>query len=351
MHRSLKAWIRVAVSYGLYYTGLLQLWQTIAMRRKAVVLMYHRVLDSDQQHRTGSHPAIVIDHATFDAHLSLLKRRFNVLSPAEFASHLEHGTPFPDRSCLITFDDGWRDNVTNAWPTLQRYDLPALIFLPVNYVGSKRLFWPEALSHLLCLAVIDVRRHPERRAVYASLLADSHLAPVLDLADEDPRPAVVNVVRADRSKGRAAMEALVMRLAEALRIDTERSGWDADDGFMGWEEVAAMASDGIAFGGHGADHHLLTQVPLDTARAEIVESKRVLDAKLPAPVTTFSYPNGYWTPEVKALVRDAGYRLAFVTKRGFVSCTDDPFTVGRLNVHQAMTSSKPMLLARIVGLL
>ena len=171
--------IKVAVSYGLYYTGLLQLWQRVIMRRKAVVLMYHRVLTDEERQLTGSHPAIVIDRETFASHMALLKRRFSVLSLEEFARHIEQKIPFPDSSCLITFDDGWRDNVTNALPILQRHGLPALIFLPVNYIGCRRLFWPEALTHLLVRAVLEVRRHPERRDRLRSILAPAGLDGVL----------------------------------------------------------------------------------------------------------------------------------------------------------------------------
>jgi peptidoglycan/xylan/chitin deacetylase (PgdA/CDA1 family) len=115
-------------------------------------------------------------------------------------------------------------------------------------------------------------------------------------------------------------------------------------------QADAMARRRVAFGGHGAEHLLLTQVSRPEAEAEIRLSKDVLDRRLNHWIPTFSYPNGYWTSEIADMVRAAGYRLAFITRRGFVSCDDDPFKIRRINVQENLAATTPMLLARILGL-
>lgn len=348
----LKHAIKVALAYALYYSGLMQLLQRVVMRQRAVVLMYHRVLTSDERTRTGSHDAIVVDSATFDHHMRLLKRRFRVLSLAEFADRFESGEPFPNSSCLITFDDGWHDNLTNALPVLQKYGLPAVVFLPVSFIGTARMFWPEALTTVLLAAIRTVRERPERRARLALLLDPFGLTGVLDLPDPDPRPATVLAVRRAPARPRRDREALIAALSGELGLSPDRVHAGASvDRFVDWAQVEAMSRSGVAFGGHGMDHHLLTQVPADVVKSEIHECRDALAARSITALPTFSYPNGYWTPQVRQEVEAAGYRLAFVTKRGFVSSQDDPLTIRRLNVHEAMTASNPMFLARVVGLL
>ena len=81
--------------------------------------MYHRVLTRGRTSVGGSHPALVVERETF--------ARSD--GGPEAALHRDVGrgvrradgakTPFPDSTCLITFDDGWRDNFTNALPSLQ----------------------------------------------------------------------------------------------------------------------------------------------------------------------------------------------------------------------------------------
>lgn len=69
--------------------------------------------------------------------------------PNEVAQIINTGMEFPPRSCLITFDDGWKDNYTYAYPVLKRHHIPALIFLTTDFIGTSRAFWHEQLGDLL----------------------------------------------------------------------------------------------------------------------------------------------------------------------------------------------------------
>jgi peptidoglycan/xylan/chitin deacetylase (PgdA/CDA1 family) len=338
-----------ALTYTLYYTGLLVLWKRIVMRRRAVVLMYHRVLEPGERDHAASHPALVVTRQTFERQMEALRRHFVVLSLEEFAERMAHGTPFPTASCVITFDDGWRDNFTNALPILKRYGLPALIFLPANFIGAQRVFWQEGLTRLLTLAVGRVRTQPDSRARLEALLSPLGLESLLSLDEANPRPAILQAVDLQKRTDRARVAALITDLAAELDVRLEDLA--RIDGFMTWEQVADMARHGVDFGGHGADHRLLTYISPEEAGAEIQTSKAMLEERFRDTTPTFSYPNGYFTPAIAETVKASGYRLAFTTHRGFVSSTDDPFTVHRLNIHESVTDTTPMFLARVVGIL
>ena len=339
--------LKVVVSHTLYNLGLLQLWQAYAMRGKAVVLMYHRVLTPGERDASSSHPALVVERETFARQMAFLKRRFRVLSVEEFAAFLERRKPFPNSSCLITFDDGWRDNYENALPALRAHGLPALMFLPVNYIGHPRVFWQEALTHLLVRAIGAARRDGAARQRLVELLTPTGLTAVLDITAADPKPSVFAAVDSQKRWPRALIEDLLRRLAEELGIRLEDLA--ATDGFMSWEQVQSMGTHRVAFGAHGVEHLLLSKVSPEEAEHEIRESWTVVDARLKPAVKTFSYPNGYTTPDVVGRVKAAGYRLAFVTRWGFVSPASDPLTLPRRNVHEGGTASGPMFLARLMG--
>ncbi len=342
--------IKAIICHALYAIGLLQLWQRMALRKRAVVLMYHRVLTSEEQLKTNSHPGIVVDRATFAKQMAILKRRFEVLSIDKFMSRMEQQVPFDDSSCLITFDDGWRDNFSNALPILQRYALPAIVFLPVNFVGSRRRFWQEQLTHLTYQAVVQVRKEPDRYHKIKCLLAPVCLESALDLQESGLRDAVMERVRRHKELAPSLIAKALADLANELHTCTD--GTEDVDGFLDWDQVVTMSQQGIRFGGHGAEHRLLTNVPVDEASAELRRAKEVIDSHLreQEPCFSFSYPNGNCSPSVVDLVKKSGYRIAFTTERGFVKCDDDRFTVRRINIHEGMTSSIPMFLARIVGL-
>ena len=219
--------VRMAISHTLYYSGVLHLWLRLALRRKAVVLAYHRVLTPEQRARTASQQGLVVEDGTFARHVALLTRLFTVLTLDEFADHLTRRRPFHGPCCLITFDDGWIDNFENALPVLRAHQLPAVMFLPVNFIGRRRLFTREALTHLLVRAIAVSRQEPGRRDGLRAQLAPLGLGPVLDVEDEDPLRAVLMLVGAHRYASGPAFEALVASLSAEFGVsDADLSDLD-----------------------------------------------------------------------------------------------------------------------------
>ena len=339
--------VKALLAHTLYSLGVLDLWRSRALRQRAVVLMYHRVLSAEARAATASHPGYLLSDATFARQMAYLKRCFTVLSERQFVQHLDEGRPFPDSSCLITFDDGWHDNLTHALPVLRRHDLPATIYLPVNFVGSRRLFWREGLTHGLVAAVQRVRSGAEPERLRAVLRAHG-FEEVLAVTDNDPRRAVVEIVAQQARRGRQDDGALLDALQNILHVDIE--ALPTPDTFLSWAEVADMAAAGVSFGAHGVEHRLLGALPHAEAEHEVRESKRVVADHVDGPVLGISYPNGSVTPAVRAMVAAAGYRVAYTTEPGTVAAGDDRFMIKRVNVHEDMTGSTPMFLARIVGL-
>ncbi|MCC7181502.1 MAG: polysaccharide deacetylase family protein [Acidobacteria bacterium] len=340
--------LKMAAVHVLYYCGILGAWQRWALRRKAVVLMYHRVLTDDELHRSASHPAITVTSTTFERQMALLKKRFRVLSLEQFADHLERRVPFPSSAALVTFDDGWRDNYTNALPVLERYGLPAVVFVPSGYIGTRRVFWQEALVHLLLRAARLAREDSGSRSRLTMLLSRWCLDQMLDLPESQLKSGAVAAVGRLKPESKDVRQQLLHDLALELGAATDELA-DAD-GFIDWEQLHDMSKRGIAFGGHGVDHLLLTQASREEIDREVCGTREFLDHRLGTAVPTFSYPNGYLNPSIVERVRSAGYRLAFTTRRALIDCSDDPMMIGRVNIHEAVTGSNPMFLARLIGL-
>jgi peptidoglycan/xylan/chitin deacetylase (PgdA/CDA1 family) len=340
--------VRSTVAYGLYYSGLLGLWCRAALRRRAVVLTYHRVLSPDASARTWSHPGIVVTRETFDSHVSTLKRFFRVLSLEEFVAGLERPDGFAEPSCLITFDDGWRDTFTEAWPVLRRHDAPAVVFLPVDFIGAARMFWQEELSALLYEAW-SRRSDADLREACERACAAHDFPPVFDADAAAVRPLIS--ARVNTLKRRPL--SVPRQLIADLRAILGSAGEDLAgvDGFMTWDEVREMHHGGTAFGGHGTTHRLLTTLTPDEVAEEAQRSRDTIASKLGAAPASFSYPNGDWDATVAGQVERAGYTVSFSTERGLVAGADHRFSIKRVNMHEDMTRRTPLFLARLVGLI
>jgi peptidoglycan/xylan/chitin deacetylase (PgdA/CDA1 family) len=98
-------------------------------------------------HKVDNQPlALSLSPQEFDEQMSYLAENgYNTISPDQLSAYLKYGRPLPDKPVLITFDDGYRDNYTNAFPILKKYGFTATIFLVTSLVGhdDRFLTWDQ----------------------------------------------------------------------------------------------------------------------------------------------------------------------------------------------------------------
>jgi len=273
------------------------------------ILIYHRVLPA---------PDLLlheeVDAALFDWQMRLTKECFCVLPLDEGIDRMERGT-LPPRALAITFDDGYADNVTVALPILQRYGLQATFFIATDFLDGGRMWndsiietFRRASGNLLDLDHLNLGRHPiattkERRTATDAVIAEIKYRPT------DARLDIVDAIR------------------EAARASLP------DDLMMSTEQVRLLHRAGMTIGGHTCSHPILTRVPDDQARAEIVEGGRILANIVGEPIALFAYPNGRPGADYDArhvrIVREAGFKAAVTTSWGAARRDSDRFQLPR----------------------
>lgn len=100
--------------------------------------MYHSVSDDPEP---GVHPyyRLATPPALFRDHLSILSDQgFSVVSLHEAVAALSRADAEAPKVAVITFDDGFRDFLTDAWPALSSRSFTATVFLPTDYIGEPR---------------------------------------------------------------------------------------------------------------------------------------------------------------------------------------------------------------------
>ncbi|MCH4166501.1 MAG: polysaccharide deacetylase family protein [Megasphaera sp.] len=103
------------------------------------VLNYHQVNDR-------FYTPITTTTANFEEQMKYLHDHgYHSITQAQFQDYIENEGPLPDKPVLITFDDGYEDNYSQAWPILKKYDMTATIFLVTGYVSYYPLYltWDE----------------------------------------------------------------------------------------------------------------------------------------------------------------------------------------------------------------
>lgn len=113
----------------------------VASHYTAPILMYHYIND-EEPHRSK----LGVSPATFEKQMRFLRRHnYNVITLEELANLIAGKNKIPRKTVAITFDDGYLDNYTNAYPVLKKYNIPATIFVVINRIG-KRLGGDDYMS-------------------------------------------------------------------------------------------------------------------------------------------------------------------------------------------------------------
>jgi len=142
------------------------------------------------------------------------------------------------------------------------------------------------------------------------------------------------------------------RILSALSEEVGEDPASEERVFLTWEEVGEMFRSGIVrFGSHTESHRILTTLSDDEVAFELRRSKeRLVAAGVVDPaIIPFAYPNGNHTDRIAAMVREAGYRLAVTTEKGWnrAKPVPDAYRLKRIGVHQDIASTDAMFCCRL----
>jgi len=300
-----------------------RLWPVVPKGR-AVVLRYHRVAGPPE--RSGP---LSVTAQEFEAQLQFLSKRCQVVSAREIVAAIAELKPLPSRAVAITFDDGYDDNYTQAFPLLQTYGVPATFLVTAGWIGTEKVLWWDRLHDYLRQAAAAGTRPAgleDLPEAVAALLARANLrAPGVAARLE----AALVVGLRERAESPEQLDDLVERIAAALG-----AGEPDPDRYrpMDWDQVRAMRDAGMEIGSHTMSHARLSVAPPERAFEELDGSKQLIERELDEPIALVAYPAGACSQDVLDLACEAAYLGGFTTASGSVGPGDDPFALRRIGV-------------------
>src|SRR5207245_2742930 len=90
-----------------------------------------------------------LDAVLFEEQIEFLSQEYAVIPLAEAIERLSHRLPLPQRAVSLTFDDGFRSFYTTANAIIERFQVPATVFLVTSLIGTRQPPWPEQLFNAL----------------------------------------------------------------------------------------------------------------------------------------------------------------------------------------------------------
>jgi peptidoglycan/xylan/chitin deacetylase (PgdA/CDA1 family) len=259
-----------------------------------------------------------------DVIISLRRSRVDLISLDEMHRRLIDGD-FRRRFVCVTFDDGYRDNRTWAYPILKRYKVPFALYLPTSFPDRIGELWWLALERVIAKSArvgvtvngedlwFNCRGPAEKQEAYDHIYWWLRGLPT----EEEIR-------------------SVVRDLAARYHVDMAEI---CDELCMTWDEIADVAADPlVTVGAHTVNHVMLKKVPESVVRSELHMGRAVIEAALGVNPEHLAYPVGDRTtagPREFQIAAEIGYKTAVTMRPGvlFPSHRDHLMALPRLSLN------------------
>lgn len=245
------------------------------------ILCYHGVYPDDTEfgelNSSGKH----VSESVFEAQIASLVQNHTLISMSDIVRAYLAKESIPNGAVAVTFDDGFHNNVANAWPILEKYGVPATVYLATGYIGSDRVMRMDTIEAIVFLSglpklVIEVGKE--------------ELSFDLDTM-RNRRESFFGLKKLCKELPRDAAEKMIIDLSnQAPRCEIFQR---PEYRFMTWEDARKMAqSELIELGAHTVDHFPLSTLDQDEIEYQIKGSIQAIESELNQRCIHFAYPEG-----------------------------------------------------------
>lgn len=279
-------------------------------KAKLNILIFHRVHDKKRAVFYNSD----IDTNNFLWQMKIIKDHFNVLEFNEAIACLISGK-LPQRSLVITFDDGYADNYNIAYPILSSLNIPATFFIASGYLNGG-IMWND----------IIIESINSTSQEYLSLI-DTNLGEYSFNSPSQKYEVISTLISKIKYMAPEKRSNIAYSIAEKLNYTPPKNLMMSDN------QIHEMSANGMTIGGHTMTHPILTEVSDKTAYKEISDGKLYLENVINKPVKCFAFPNGkpekdYKYSHVK-MVQDIGFDASVSTSYGVSNIKTDIYQLPR----------------------
>ena len=298
-----------------------------AVNRTPRILFYHGV-SSDLNIKLAPENFHVDE---FTKQISYLKHYYEVISLDEFYYRFNL-KKFTGKEVVITFDDGYANNLYEAAPILSHLNLPYAVFISTEHVETGDYFPTAILRMVIWGTNLKIINIPSLK--------------LLQNIDTFVRKIETNKIISRFLKHYSIdkVKIIVEELLNNLSDSEKQRLFDTCTSLrpMNWREVAEIINCGSVTIGSHCKYHICCHANQKRAEvnAQIRDSKTVIEEKLGISCNYFAFPNGDYTMDAIEAVKDAGYKMAFSIKGSNKIINANPFLIPRIGVPRDIEKFK-----------
>ena len=314
-------------------------WIQRKFSSRGLILMYHRVANQDVDPW-----AMCVSPEHLGEQLEVLQKETHPVSLGQLVQSHRNGK-IPDRAVAVTFDDGYADNLHSAKPLLDRYGIPATVFVVSGHIGNEREYWWDELERI----ILRPATIPETLSLWIQdktfKWESGEAAKYSRNKPERDSCWIIN-----RQENHNLRHSLYFTLHQLLQPLSEAERRKVMDELFAWAGVSHSKrsnyrtlthtellnlSQGelIEVGAHTVTHPFLSVLPYSSQQDEIQRGKNILEESIGRQIRSFSYPYGNYTMETVAIVRKSGYDCACSVSKDSVWRGSDLFQLPRITIE------------------
>jgi len=321
--------VKRALKWGLWRLDPLDLLERV-LRKPAgqpslLILTYHHVTGKGSDlDETPFERGVSVEE--FERQVRELASNWRVMELSDAVGRMVAGKPLPKRALCLTFDDGYMDVHTYAFPVLRHHSVPATVFVSSGFVGSDAVPWWSQMSHLFMSTqapAVDLDHLP---GANGQITAAS--GPLLLTRDQHRFKAIATVNEVMKELPSPRQSELLAELSDRLGLHAPAH---LAGTWLGWAQMIEMSRHGVAIGSHTIHHPNLTLLDRQEQEAEIVGAKHQLQEGLGTDVDLFSYPFGLLNATSREIVAKE-FAAACGSVHGANQWPPDQFSLRRISI-------------------
>ncbi|GAB4374232.1 MAG: hypothetical protein Kow00121_18350 [Elainellaceae cyanobacterium] len=312
-------------------------WLQKRWTAKAAILMYHRITEAEFDPW-----GLCVTPQHFAEHLNVIQQQAHPISLQDLVKAHQSGN-IPDRAVVITFDDGYADNLYHAKPLLEQHQIPATVFVTTGYLGQEREFWWDELERLL----LTPGQLPEQ--LHLEINGSHHqwqLNGARHYSQQDYQNDRHRLAWEGEPGSRLALYFSIWQRLQPLPVVEQQNAIEQIRNWAGQDQSARAThrpltpeevcrldqGNWVKVGAHTVHHLSLAAQTVEVQRQEIQQSKVELEKLLNRPVNHFAYPFGDYGTDTPKVSQGLGLDCACSTVETTVWRHSDRFQLPRFAI-------------------